>query len=150
MGYSTGKLTIIFVIAAVLSVLGAWLLARRFRAAMRVLMSRPVGPPTAIYLAPTPLPATLTAPAPLSAADNRHAGWHLAALLVALSALISLTSATLQLGLAFENLVTPGRTLRMAFAYVWPVIPVLGQMWRWSRLRVISVLLLWGLSPSRC
>ena len=145
MGYSTGKLTIIFVVAAVLSVLGAWLLARRFRAAMRVLMSRPVGPPTAAYLAPTPLPVTLTAPAPLSAADNRRAGWRLAALLVALSALISLTSAALQLGLAFENLVTPGRTLTMAFAYIWPVIPVLGQMWRWSRLRVISVLLLWGL-----
>ena len=145
MDYSIGTLTIIFVVAAALSVLGAWLLAWRFRAAMRVLMSRPVGPPTAAYLAPTPLPATLTAPAPLSAADNRRAGWRLAALLVALSALISLSSAVLQLGLAFENLVTPGRTLTMAFAYLWPVIPVLGQMWRWSRLRLISVLLLWGL-----
>jgi hypothetical protein len=145
MGYSTGKLIIIFIVPAVLSVLGAWLLAWRFRAAMRVLMRRPAGPPTAAYLAPTPLPATLTAPASLSAADNRRAGWRLAALLVALSALISLTTALLQLGLAFENLVTPERTLTLAFAYLWPVIPVLGQMWRWSRLRVISVLLLWGL-----
>jgi hypothetical protein len=134
MGYSTGKLPIIFVVAAVLSMLGAWLLAWRFRAAMRVLMSRPVDRLTAAYLAPTPLPATLTAPAPLSAADNRRAGWRLAGLLVALSALISLTTAGLQLGLAFENLVTPGRTLTMAVAYLWPVItpascPIIAGAW---------------------
>ena len=144
MEYSTGKVIFIFVFAAALSALGAWLLAWRFRAAMRALMSRPVGPPTGVYLEPTLSPAPRTAPAPLSAADNRRAGWRLALLLVALSALISLTTAVLQLGLAFENLVTPGRTLTMAFAYLWPVIPVLGLIWRWSRKRVIGVLLLWG------
>jgi hypothetical protein len=144
MDYSTGKLIFIFVVAAVLSVLGAWLLAWRFRAAMRVLMTRPVGPPTAAYSTPTSLPARPAAPAPLSAADNRRAGWRLAALLIALSALIALTTAILQLGLMFENLLTPARTLMLAFVYLWPVIPVLGQMWRWSRLRVISVLVLWG------
>lgn len=143
MDYSTGKVISIFVIAAALSVLGAWLLAWRFRVAMRVLMSRPVGVRTAAYPAPAPLPTPSTAPAALSAADNRRAGWRLAALLVALSALIALTSAALGLGLMFENLVTPGRTLTMAFAFLWPVIPALGLMWRWSRLRVVGALLLW-------
>lgn len=143
MSYSTGKLISIFVIAAALSVLGAWLLAWRFRTAMRALMMRPVSAQTAA-LAPAP-PAPRVAPAPLSAADNRRAGWRLAALLVTLSALISLTSAALWLGLAFDNLVTPGRTLTMAFVFLWPVIPVLGLMWRWSRRRVIGGLLLWCL-----
>jgi hypothetical protein len=145
MGYSTGKLIMIFVVAAALSVLGAWLLAWRFRAAMRVLMIRPVGPSTAACLPPTLLPGPPTAPAPLSAAANRRAGWRLAALLVALSALIALTGAALWLGLMREQLVTPARTLTLAFAYLWPVIPVLGLIWRWSRTRVIGVLLLWGL-----
>jgi len=110
MEYSTGKLIFIFMVAAGLSVIGAWLLAWRFRAAMRALMSRPIGPSTAASPEMTPVLALGTAPAPLSAADNRRAGWRLAALLVALSALISLTTALLQLGLAFENLVTPART----------------------------------------
>ena len=112
---------------------------------MRVLTSRPVAAPTAAYLAPTPSPAALTAPVPLSAADNRRAGRRLAALLVALSALISFTSAALWLGLAFDNLATPGRTLTMAFVFLWPVIPALGLMWRWSRLRVLGGLVLWSL-----
>jgi hypothetical protein len=145
MDYFIGKLIGSFVLAAALSVLGAWLLAWRFRAAMRALMARPVGPSTAASPAPTLPPATLTAPAPLSAADNRRAGWRLAALLVALSALIALTGAALWLGLVNKDSVTPVRTLTLAFAYLWPVIPVLGLIWRWSRARVIGALLLWCL-----
>jgi hypothetical protein len=53
--------------------------------------------------------------------------------------------AALWLGLAFDNLATPGRTLTMALVFLWPVIPALGLMWRWSRLRVVGGLLLWSL-----
>ena len=89
-------------------------------------MSRPADAPTNAFPAPTPPPARRVAPVALSAGDNRCAGWRLAALLVALSALISLSSALLRLGLAFVDLITPGRTLTMAFVFLWPVIPVLG------------------------
>ena len=98
MGYSTGEL------AHHLRRRGRAVGARRVAARLAVshrhecVVRRPVGPPTAAFLAPPTLPATLTAPAPLSASDNRRVGWRLAALLVALSALISLTSAVLQLG----------------------------------------------------
>ena len=145
MVYSTGKVIFIFLLAAALSVFGAWLLAWRFRAAMRALMSRPGGVPTSTAAPALPALATPTAPRPLRAADNRLSGWRLAALLVALSALIALTSAALWLGLAFDGLATPGRTLTVAFVFLWPVIPVLGLMWRWSRLRVIGALLLFCL-----
>ena len=44
MGYSTGKLAFIFLVATVLAVVFALLLARRYRHAMRTLMSAPAGP----------------------------------------------------------------------------------------------------------
>ena len=141
MDHSSGRLILIFVIAAALSVLGAWLLAWRFRGAMRALMKQRIGAQAVLHAEAPAAPPV--APTPVSAADNRRAGWRLAALLVALSALISLTSAALSLGLAFEGLLTPGRTLTTAFVYLWPVIPVLGLMWRWSRLRVVGLLWLW-------
>ncbi len=138
-----GKVIAVFVIAVALSALGAWLLAWRFRTAMRALMIRPVGARVAA-LAPAP-PAPWVAPAAVSAADNRRAGWRLAALLVTLSALMSLTSAALWLGLTFGHLATPAQTLTMAFVFLWPVIPALGLMWRWSWQRVAGALLLWSL-----
>lgn len=144
MEYSTGKLSFIFLAGVVLAVLGAWLLAWRFRARMRALMSAPV-PAVAGATAPrTPEPPP-AAPLPLRAADNRRAGLRLALLLVGLSALISLSSSALQLHLMGEDMLTPARWLTLSFVHLWPVIPALGLMWRWSRLRVLGVLLGWFL-----
>ncbi|HEY6642212.1 hypothetical protein [Povalibacter sp.] len=144
MDYSSGELIFYFLVASALSVLGAWLLAWRFRAAMRLLMSRAV--PARTTARPEPPPFTpQPAPIDVSAADNRRAGWRLATLLIGLSILIAISSAALQLALMRENLLTPARTLTLAFVFLWPVIPALAQMWRWSRLRTIGVLMLWCL-----
>ena len=143
MHYSSGELMFHVLLAAALSVLGAWLLAWRFRVAMRRLMSRPVSENVA---APSETMAALPAqpaPRPVSAADNRRDGWRVASALIVLSALIALSSAALQLALMRENLLTPARTLALAFVFFWPVIPVLAQLWRWSRLRMLGVLSLW-------
>ena len=86
MNYSSGELIAYFLVASALSVLGAWLLAWRFRTAMRVLMSRAV--PARATTGPPPSaapPVPISAPMKVSAADNRRAGWRLAALLIGLS-----------------------------------------------------------------
>jgi hypothetical protein len=145
MHYSSGELMFHVLLAAALSVLGAWLLAWRFRKAMRGLMSRPV---SANIAAPSATAAALSAqaePRAVTAAANRRDGWRVATTLIVLSALIALSSAALQLALMRENLLTPARTLTLAFVYFWPIIPVLAQLWRWSRLRMLGVLALWCL-----
>lgn len=143
MDYSTGKLSFIFLVGVALAVLGAWLLAWRFRVRMRALMSAPV-PAAAAAQPPSPEPPA-GPPRPLRAADNRRAGLRLALLLVGLSALISLSSAALQLQLMGGDMLTPGRWLTVSFVHLWPVIPALGLMWRWSRGRVLAVLAGWFL-----
>ncbi len=151
MNYSTGKLSFIFMLAVLLSLLGAWWVARRYRVAMRRLMSTPAGPPApaagaatpaagAATLAPVQMPDAL----PVTAGDNRRAGYRLAMLLVALSALISLSSAAIQLHVVMaEKAFSANRLLTLAFVQLWPVIPALGLLWRWSRWRVSGALVLW-------
>lgn len=138
--YSSGKIAFIFLVAAALAVLGAWLLAWRFRARMRALMVAPLPDGGAAAAAPAP-----AAPAPrvVRAPDNRRAGRHLALRLVGLSALISLSSATVQLPLMGLPLWPPQRWAVVAFVNLWPVIPVLGLVWRWSRAQVLGLMLAW-------
>ncbi len=159
MAYNTGKLLFIFMVAVLLSFAGAWWVARRYRGAMRTLMSAPVAvapmganagrgaaawPDAPIAPAPAPAPEPAPAPAPVSADDNRRAGLRLALLLLALSMLISLGSAALQLHVVMDDMAfSLPRLLTLGFVQLWPVIPCLGLLWRWSRLRVVGVLLLW-------
>jgi len=146
MNYSTGKLAFIFMLAVLLSYAGAWWVARRYRAAMRDLMSAPVAafPPASGAAGPTL--AALPDPMPVTAADNRHAGIRLALLLVALSALISLSSAALQLHVVMAGMeFSVHRLALLGFVQLWPVIPSLGLLWRWSRWRVLGALALWFL-----
>jgi hypothetical protein len=75
--------------------------------------------------------------------DNRRAALRLALLLAMLSALMALSSAALQLQWATGEAFTPRRLLVLAFVQLWPLIPSLGLLWRWSRWRVLGVLLLW-------
>ena len=158
MNYSTGKLSFIFMVAVLLSFVGAWWVARRYRVAMRKLMSAPLATPT-----PAPAPTRrstpglpplsrvaepglgpLPEPAPVSAGDNRLAGYRLALLLVALSSLISLSSAALQLHVVMEDMAFSfNRLALLGFVQLWPVIPSLGLLWRWSRGRVLGALALW-------
>ena len=153
MGNQIGKLLFVLLAAVLLSVLGAWLVAWRFRATMKALMRAPVPTNPATAAAPAdaapPVPSQPPQPLqplqPLHHADNRRAGRHVAALLVALSALIALSSAALYLGLLFDGLLTPGRLLTLAFLELWPVIPVLGTLWRWPAWRTLAVLLGWAL-----
>ena len=151
MNYSTGKLSFIFMLAVLLSVVGAWWVARRYRVAMRRLMSAPLAapapgltPPLAPPHAPPSAATSIAhAPMPVTARDNLRAGYRLALLLVGLSALISLTSAAIQLHGVMSEKFSLHKLLMLGFVQLWPVIPCLGLLWRWSRWRVLGALVLW-------
>lgn len=138
----SGKLLFIFILAGLLSCAAAWMVARRYRAAMARLMRAPLA---AAPSTPGAVEVTLRPAAePVSLADNRRAGSRLALLLTGQSLLIAATSAGLWWWVAF-----PGEPLPLArFAAAtllgaWPVVPALGVLWRWSRWRVLGALVLW-------
>jgi hypothetical protein len=143
MDFTSGKIVFILLVATLLSVAGALALAWRYRSVMRRLMSAAAAAlPTAV---PGPAPRVPSPATPLAWQDNRRAGRRVALLLVLLSALLSLSSAALFLGMAMaeQNMLTPSRLATLAVLNLWPLIPVLGLLWRWSRLRVAGVLALW-------
>ena len=144
MNYSTGKLAFIFMLAVLLSYAGAWWVARRYRAAMHDLMSAPLAASVPAPGESPPVFNTLPEPTPVSAADNRRAGYRLALLLVGLSGLISLSSAALQLHVVMQGMAfSLNRLALLGFVQLWPVIPSLGLLWRWPRWRVLGALALW-------
>jgi hypothetical protein len=145
MGYSTGKLLFIFVVAVVLSALGAWIIAARYRATMLALMSGSAGAGAATDAAAAPSGAAAIAPwlVPASGpaatlAANRRAGWRLTIALLVLSLLVATSSAALQL---LELLGVAGWSVKrlgvLAAVQLWPVLPALAIVWRWSRLRLL-------------
>lgn len=144
MDVTSGKIAFILLVAALLSVAGALVLAWRYRSTMRRLMST-ASAATLPTAPPRPAPRPQPPAAPLSWQDNQRAGRRVALLLVLLSALLSLSSAALFLGVAMAQpgMLTPSRLLTLAVLNLWPLIPALGLLWRWSRWRVAVALLLW-------
>ncbi len=143
---ASGKLLFIVLAAAALAALAAWLVARSYRAAMKRLMSLPAPAAAGADASRGPsLPALPGPPAAVTLADNQRAARRVALLLVGLSALVSASGAALFLGVAMaqENMLTPGRLLTLTAINLWPVIPALGLLWRWSRTRVLGALALW-------
>ncbi|MGH8796812.1 MAG: hypothetical protein ACREXI_07135, partial [Caldimonas sp.] len=144
MAHPEVKLALAFVMAIVLSVFGAWWLAYRYRAAMRRLMSAPLAGPAPVVQALAVEPAPPLAPRPITAAGNRRAAWCLTWLLCALSLAMSVSVAVLQHTILFGSSgYSSKRVAVLVLVQMWPVVPVLGLVWRWSRRRVAAVLALW-------
>ena len=131
---STGQIAFVLLAALLLACASAWVLARRYRSAMRRLMSAPAGcarrrgdGAAAVHRAPAGRPR-------LARPTTARAARRLTALLVGVSALIAASSATLWLLLAFpDEPFAPKRAAVLALMHLWPVIPAIGLMWRWSR-----------------
>lgn len=145
MDYLSGKLATTLILAVLLSCIAAWVIAYRYRRVMQRLMRVPVAAGGTVGTGAVPAEnLTQPAPAPVSFVDNRRAGLRLALVLIGLSCLVAMTSASLWMWLAFPNEpFMPKRTAAVALLYVWPVIPTLGLMWRWSGWRILFTLLLW-------
>ncbi len=181
MAFVEAKLITAVVLAVLLSMVGAWLIAYRYRAAMRRLMSAPL--PPAASGAPSPGDAVPGAPPPrgsagagagpsagasagaagttvsplpaapgvrpaepraaVSAADNRRAAWLLTGVLIGLSLLISASMASIAHLVMFHGEFSIRRVAILVVVQMWPVLPVLGIVWRWSRLRIVTLLAAW-------
>ena len=140
---STGKLGFIFIVALLLACLGAWVVAHRYRAAMRRLMSAPGGAPATPTRA-VPGREPMPPPAVVTLAGNRRNATRLTLLLVGLSCLMAISSASLWYALSFRG--EPfawKRVAVVALLHLWPVIPTLALMWRWSWRQSLRALLLW-------
>ena len=141
MDYSNGKLLFMFVVAVGLSAIGAWIIAARYRTAVRALMSAPAGDLDAAAPSASEKGATLAGQGRLAPtlAANRQAGWRLTGLLFAVSLLVATSSAALQLleavGVAGWS---PKRLAVLALVQLWPLLPTLAIVWRWSRLRLAA------------
>ena len=144
MAHPEVKLALAFVMAIVLSVFGAWWLAYRYRAAMRRLMSAPLADAAPVVQALAVELAPPMAAHPITAAGNRRAAWRLTWLLCALSLAMSVSVAALQHTILFGSSgYSSKRVAVLVLVQMWPVVPVLGLVWRWSRRRVAAVLALW-------
>jgi hypothetical protein len=128
--------------SVVLSCVGAWIIASRYRRRMQQLMRAPHAGEFAEPVAEAPPDSS--APLTVSLVDNRRAGMRLTMLLIALSFLLSVTSACIWWSLSFPGEpMPPKRVAIMALLHLWPVVPALALMWRWSRKRLIGTLALW-------
>lgn len=140
-GYS-GEFLAALLVAFVLSWAASPVVAHRYRSAMRRLMAaRPPGKhaePPARAAPPPSLPASV------GLADNRRAGYRLTTVMVCLSCLIAVTATWIWLRVAVPDVPrTPKLVFSMAVYYLWPVVPVVGLIWRWSRLRLLGGFVIW-------
>jgi hypothetical protein len=150
MGMLPAKLTFVFIVALLLSSAASVWTAWRYRAAMRRLMSA-AGPasPHAVAAAVAVAAADTTAlpPAePVSLRDNQRAALRLALVLIGASFLIAVSAASLWYLIVFPGEPFPVRRVAVvALVDLWPAIPAIGLIWRWSTGRVLLVLAAWAL-----
>ena len=139
-----GKIFFLLVIATLLALLGAWIVARRYRASMKRLMQVPLAAPSTAGAPETgpdhPSPATVAASVTLE--DNRNAHIRLLACFLALTLVIALTR-TLITQLIADGPITLKTVATLGAAYAWPVLPVLAVIGRWSRARFVGSMLAW-------
>ena len=140
-----GKIAVLLIVAALLSVIGALLVANRYRAAMQRLMKsgqKTVSTATAAIPAPNLPAAADLSPVTVTLDDNRRAERRLIAAFVALTLLMALTR-TLQMQIMAAAPITWKTVLTLGAAYAWPVVPVLAVIGRWRRHRLVGTLLFW-------
>jgi hypothetical protein len=141
-----GKLATLLIIATVLSVIGALVVAKRYRAAMQRHMKIALnsgltaGPADLV----TPVLPAAAAPPPraVSLDDNRQASRRLIGSFIAITLLMAL-SRTLIMQVVADGAITLKTVATLGAAYAWPVVPVLAVLGRWSRWRLAGSLLLW-------
>ena len=142
MAPSTGELAFVLIAALLLACAAAWVLAWRYRAAMRRLMSAPLTGDVREPLAPA-LPTAVPPPRPVSLADNRRAALRLTLLLIGISCLIATSSASLWMLLSFPGEpFAPKRVAVVALMHLWPAIPALALLWHGSRWQLVGALTL--------
>ena len=141
-----GKIATLLIIATFLSVIGALIVASRYRATMQRLMKITRNTPSTVMAdgSATVIPvAAGQAPAiPLSLDDNRRARRDLVVAFIGLTLLMALTRTIITQWVA-DGPITFKTVATLGAAYAWPVIPVIAVIDRWRRRRLVGTLLLW-------
>ena len=147
----SGKLLTVAVLATLLACAAAWVLSRRYRAALLRCMSAPLAA-ASVGTPPAPVPPAASAlmpwsaPTPVTAADNRRALVRLTLLLVGLSLLLALTRSVIVERSASGAAATHwARIATLVAVFAWPVLPSLALLWHWSRARLALAALGWYL-----
>src|SRR5215213_2515700 len=137
----TGKLYFALIASVLLTCILAWITAHQYRRRMKQLMG-------AAHTHEPALPVQDEArdsppPLPVSLADNRTKSTRLNMLLIASSCLIALSSSCIWWALlAPGEPLTPRNVAVIAFLHLWPVVPGLALVGRWSRKRLFAAMLL--------
>jgi hypothetical protein len=150
---ASGKILTLLIIATLLAVIGAWFIAKRYRASMQRLMKIPLNLPlTAAERNPlasaTVLPAAAGPKEPISDAtpltldDNRQAYRQVLLSFIGLTLIMALTR-TLIMQLIADGPITLKTVATLGAAYAWPVLPVIAVISRWSRPRFVNAMLGW-------
>ena len=141
---ASGKILTLLIIATLLALIGAWIVARRYRASMQRLMKIPLNSAStaAVTESPPETPPRASLPAPLALADNRRAYRRLLFSFAALSVVIALTR-TLIMQLIADGPITLKTVATLGAAYAWPVLPVIAVINRWTRLHFLGVMFAW-------
>lgn len=139
-----GKLATLLIIATILSVIGALVVASRYRAAMKRLMKIPLNSGLTVESgsAVTPNLSTEQPARKLTLDDNRRDLRRLLLSFIGLTLLIAL-SRTLIMQIIANGPITLKSVATLGAAYAWPVVPVLAVIGRWRRWRLVGTLLLW-------
>ena len=140
----TAELYQVLVLCVLISCGASWIIAHRYRRRMHQLMRQPSSDARSSIAVATSEAAGRPAAAPVSLADNRAAGTRLTVVLIVSSCLLAVTSACL-----FSALMFPAdplmfwRVIPIAALHLWPVVPAIALMHRWSRVRFLGATLLW-------
>lgn len=139
---NAGKLYFLLIGSVLLSCVAAWIIAHRYRRRMRQLMRAPHTGEATVPLAevaPDSAP-----PLPVSLIQNRRTGMRLNMLLIGVSCLIALSSSCLWWTLSYPtDPLSPRAVAVVALLHLWPVVPALALVWRWSRKSLFATMLLW-------
>ena len=132
------------ILAVVLAAAGSWLVAWFYRRGVMRLMAAPAPSgqaerPGLSWTADAVLP-----PRRVTLHENLHARRSLVGLLIALSLLMAATAAAVRLALMNGGeLLSLGRWLVLTALGTWPVVVVLGLIWRWSRGALLLAVIPW-------
>lgn len=142
---ASGKILTLLIIATLLALVGAWVVARRYRKSMQRLMKAPVAEPgdgSPPISPPAALPAAARPTRFPSLADNADAYRRLLVSFIGLTLVIALSRTVLTQFIA-DGPITLKTVATLGAAYAWPVLPVLAVIGRWSRPRFVGAMLGW-------
>ena len=138
-----------FIASLLVALVGSWVaslvITRRYRSTVRRLMNAPTAARAVQSRAIRADVSSTSVPSRVGILDNRRAGWQLTAVIAGLSCLIAMTATWIWMTLAVPDVNrTVTRVAAMSVYNLWPVVPAVGLVWRWSFLRLLLAFALWS------